>query len=69
MTAISSYTFMAMIEFLTSPGHDKSHGLGFNWPAKTVLEDMLPKKISDAVANGTAHANGHTSGSVKRRLE
>lgn len=65
LTAISSYTFMAMVEFLTCPEHDESHGVGFAWPAKGVLEDLVesvspisPKRFkwpakSRLQANGT----------------
>ena len=32
---------MAMVEFLTCPEHDESHGVGFAWPAKGVLQDLV----------------------------
>lgn len=61
LTSISSYTFMAMVEFLTSPEHE-SRGAGFAWPAKKVLGDLaqaVPTPISlvKAKMNGSA-SNG-----------
>ncbi|KXS98207.1 hypothetical protein AC578_289 [Pseudocercospora eumusae] len=50
-TAISSYSFMALIEFLTNPEEGKTKSLGFAWPAKVVLQDLLPA--------GAAKSNGH----------
>lgn len=44
LTAVSCYTFMALIEFLTSPEDDESHALGFLWPVKTVLRSLDPGK-------------------------
>ena len=67
LTAIASYTFMAMIEFLTCPEHDESHGLGFKWPAKAVLEALVPIKAVVESANGTVIANGYMNGSVSTR--
>lgn len=62
LTAISSYSFMAMVEFLTCPEHDESHGVGFAWPARGVLQDLAhsispvsPAKIKTTL---TSHANG-----------
>lgn len=40
LTAIGAYIFMALIEFLTGPEEDHSHGKGFAWPAKKVLESL-----------------------------
>ncbi|KAK5175128.1 uncharacterized protein LTR77_000265 [Saxophila tyrrhenica] len=55
LTALSSYTMIAMIEFLTCEGLDDSHGVGFLWPARAVLEDAAQAQFM----NG----NGHTKGS------
>ncbi|KAF2166059.1 hypothetical protein M409DRAFT_23787 [Zasmidium cellare ATCC 36951] len=55
-TAVAAYTFMSIIEFLVSPEDLESHGVGFAWPAKAILQDLAPK----AVMNG--NANGHTKG-------
>ena len=63
LTGVSTYCFMALIEFLTSPDHVENPGIGFKFPARAVLEDILPtKSIDDSVhTNGSAngHANGH----------
>ncbi|SMR44974.1 unnamed protein product [Zymoseptoria tritici ST99CH_3D1] len=40
LTAVSCYTFMALIEFLTSTDDESSHALGFVWPAKAVLQQL-----------------------------
>lgn len=48
MTAVAAYILMALIEFLTCPEHDESHGVGFAWPAKAVLQEIVPKKVMDA---------------------
>lgn len=63
LTAISSYTFMAMVEFLTCPEHNESHGVGFAWPAKGVLQDLVqtiasPISPRKAKMNGDASMNG-----------
>lgn len=63
LTSISTYIFMSMIEFLTGPELDESHGVGFSWPAKAVLQDLVPKRA----ANGGVYANGHANGSLKKR--
>lgn len=61
LTAISSYTFMAMIEFLTEEERDGNHGIGFFWPARSVLEDMVSsEKAKGAAPNGKVTANGST---------
>jgi dihydroceramidase len=52
MTSISAYTFMAMIEYLTSPSRDGSQYLGFVWPARLVLGDI------DLVSEQHSGANG-----------
>lgn len=61
LTAVSAYTFMALIEFLTAPEHlDGSYGEGFAWPATEVLKDIVPDMVNgeswkgkmDSVANG-----------------
>ncbi len=62
LTAVAAYTFMALIEFLTCPEHDETHGIGFAWPAKAVLADLVPSKTVEtngvlSPANGSA--NGH----------
>lgn len=67
LTAMSSYTFMAMIEFLTSADNDNSHGLGFKWPAKAVLEHIAPKRFAEAIVKGDVTANGHMNGYVNNR--
>lgn len=41
LTAMGAYTFMALVEFLTSP--EGSPELGFAWPAKATLADIFPK--------------------------
>jgi dihydroceramidase len=67
MTGISAYTFMAIIEFLLSPQDIESHGVGFAWPAKAVLHDIIPtsKPTSNGLANGHK-VNGHqANGHVK----
>lgn len=64
LTAIAAYTFIAMIEFLTDEDHDESHGRGFCWPAKSVLEDAARKQKADG---GTLNGSVHTNGSTKRR--
>jgi dihydroceramidase len=59
LTAIASYVFMALIEFLTVAEHDETHGKGFFWPVKEVLEDLAPRKLANGeVLNGSLHANG-----------
>lgn len=68
LTAIASYAFMAMIEFLTSPEVSESHGLDFAWPAKAVFEDIVPKKNveeSKATANGTVPSHGPANSAAK----
>ena len=55
LTAISAYTFMAMIEFLTSADIDGSQCRGFVWPANLVLGDL------DPTTKDVADANGHGS--------
>lgn len=72
LTSISTYTFMAIIEFLTFSDYKDSHGIGFAWPAKAVLEDLVPKQVMNGIAwKGTStvpEANGHVKGdAVKRR--
>jgi len=52
LTAISAYTFMAMIEYLTSLSRDGSQYRGFAWPAKLVLGNI------DVVGEETGEANG-----------
>ena len=54
MTAISSYTFMAIIEFLLTPDGVESQGIGFAWPVKAILRDIAPKSVSDKLINGHA---------------
>lgn len=54
---------MAMVEFLTCPEHDESQGVGFAWPAKVVLQDLVPSipsplSPSKAKVNGEASTNG-----------
>ena len=52
LTAVAAYILMALIEFLTCPEHDESHGIGFALPAKAVLQEIVPKKIMNG--NGVA---------------
>ena len=70
LTAIAAYTLMAMIEFLTCPEHDESDGIGFAWPAKAVLKDLVPRRgLNDisGLANGNnGEANGHVKESVEK---
>lgn len=54
---------MAMVEFLTCPEHNESYGVGFAWPAKAVLEDLvqsIPSPLSPTKRNmnGEALMNG-----------
>lgn len=65
LTAIAAYAFMAMVEFLTCPEHDESHGIGFAWPAAGVLSDIIPRKLM----NGDSKANGkhQTSNNVQKK--
>lgn len=44
LTAMGAYTFMALVEFLTSP--EGSPELGFAWPAKATLADIFPKTVA-----------------------
>ena len=67
LTAISSYTFMAMIEFLTCPENDENYALGFKWPAKAVLEDLVPKQVFEKTLNGDVYSNGHLNGAVSKK--
>lgn len=46
-TSVSSYTFMAIIEFLLSPEEAQNHGIGFAWPAKAVLRELAPRKMNE----------------------
>lgn len=57
MTAISSYTFMAIIEFLLTPDGVESQGIGFAWPVKAILRDITPEAVSDKLVNGRAKTN------------
>jgi dihydroceramidase len=59
LTAMSSYCFMALSEFLTSPEGHESTGVGFGWPASVVLRDLgtMPK------------ANGHVDGTRNGPME
>ncbi|KAK3699210.1 hypothetical protein LTR37_016571 [Vermiconidia calcicola] len=81
LTAVSSYAFMAIIEFLTTPEGDASHGVGFLWPAKAVFEEIVPnrlmngqaskkgkKRMANGFANGSAnkYANGSANESVRK---
>jgi hypothetical protein len=54
MTSISAYTFMAMIEYLTSSTRDGSEYRGFVWPARLVLGDIDLAGEVDGHANGIA---------------
>ena len=67
LTAIAAYSFIAQIEFLTGPENEESRGLGFAWPAKAVLEDIVPQKIADVVANGAPFSNGHVNGNLRKK--
>lgn len=62
---------MSMVEFLTQPELDESHGVGFSWPAKAVLEDLVYKRVPDDKIYANGHANGSTNklanGSLKKR--
>jgi dihydroceramidase len=40
-TSIAAYTFMAEIEYLTAPELVGSHGVGFAWPARGVLGELV----------------------------
>ncbi|KAI5363266.1 putative alkaline ceramidase [Septoria linicola] len=51
LTAMGAYTFMALVEFLTSP--EGSPDLGFAWPAKATLRDLA----------GMVELNGHAKAS------
>jgi dihydroceramidase len=53
LTAISSYTFMALIEFLVSPEDTENYGVGFVWPAKMVLKELA------STQGDVMHANGN----------
>lgn len=65
LTAIAAYIFMALIEFLTAPKEAQTHGLGFAWPAKAVLEqfglgESKPQNGHAKGSNGHAlNSNGH----------
>jgi dihydroceramidase len=52
LTSISAYTFMSMIEFLTCPEDVDTHGVGFAWPAKVVLGDLVSQGEPSVDANG-----------------
>ena len=65
LTAIAAYDLIAVIEFLTSPDHDDSRGIGFAWPAKAVLQDIVPKKI----ANGNLNGNGVIANGQPKKKE
>ncbi|KAF2766883.1 alkaline phytoceramidase [Teratosphaeria nubilosa] len=52
MTAVSAYSFMAVIEFLLSPDDVPSRGVGFAWPAKSILQDLVPQKGAHGYVNG-----------------
>ena len=54
MTAMSAYTFMAMIEFLTSSSIDGAQTSGFAWPAKLVLGEIDPSAKDFDELNGVA---------------
>jgi dihydroceramidase len=43
MTAVSCYTFVALIEFLTSPEHEREPVTGFAWPVKQVLQTVAER--------------------------
>ena len=57
LTAISSYTFMALIEFLTCMTNDETDGVGFIWPAKAVLQEL--KSVVSANGGDTISVNGN----------
>ncbi|SMQ54390.1 unnamed protein product [Zymoseptoria tritici ST99CH_1A5] len=57
LTALSSYTFMALIEFLVSPEDTSNYGTGFVWPAKLVLQDLAASKGDVMHANGNKKSN------------
>ena len=71
LQSISSYSFMAIAEFLTSPEDDDRRGSGFVWPAKAVLENLMPESAGQSAqpkANvNEPTANGHANGSVSKR--
>ena len=56
-TAISSYTFMALIEFLTRAAHDKTQGVGFVWPAKAVLQELGSAISAESVDSADMNGN------------
>ena len=65
---------MALIEFLTCPEHDESHGIGFAWPAKTVLEDIALKRIGktgpvqeNRRIDSNGDVDGYINGSATRK--
>lgn len=59
LTAISAYTIMALIEFLTAPEHlNGSCGEGFAWPAKEVLKDIVPVVVNGASGKGAVNGIG-----------
>lgn len=62
LTAIASYIFMALVEFLTYAQHEGTHGVGFAWPAKKVLAGLVAKEdegVNGKAGNGSL--NGHAS--------
>lgn len=58
LTAISSYTFMAVIEFLLSPENVDSYGVGFTWPVKAVFLDVAPKREQTESTISNSHIKG-----------
>lgn len=69
MTSISTYIFMSMVEFLTQPELDESHGVGFSWPAKAVLEDLVPRQVTGVKTYANGHANGNADNLVNGNLK
>ena len=65
LTAIASYTFMALNELVTSETIHASSGLGFAWPAKAVLEQI--GRGTAAGWSGHVNRNGHVNGNVQKK--
>jgi len=53
---------MALIEFLTSPEGADSNSIGFAWPARNVLKDIVPLGSKVTAKDGTATKNGTVNG-------
>ena len=73
LTALSTYMFMALIEFLTTAENEQTMGVGFKWPAKAILGSMGSKHTDRNILQANGHANGYAkgyaNGSLKSRRE